>query len=1005
MLSISKAKSATSGMQYFEADSYYAKKNEQGEWFGKNANSLGLETGIEREDFRRILDGYDLEGNELVKNAGTGKRRSYVDFTFSCPKSVSVLSYVDTRIEAAHNEAVLKALKEIELNYAITREGAQGSNSYKTGNILASRFNHHESRELDPQLHSHCVIMNMTKGMDGKWRSLEMGEMFKNQLYIGQVYRNELAKELLKIGYKIEVSDRSKGLFEIAGIKHEIIDEFSTRRKQVLEGKIKYADYNVSDAKKSEMACLDSRKYKYDSDVEQIRKDTQERLKNYGTTLDKLKIDALEAVQLKLDTHQISLNDCLKMALEDITESQSAFKKEDVLLMALKNGLGKYNPDEIKKEFYNFNGLYKLGEKNIYIGKTVAPNVEYFTTKEIANIENGIVLKAERLNGSNKLFVGKEKLEMILKNKEENGMEYSEGQKHAIEMMCTSNSFINIVQGDAGSGKTFAVETFREIMNESGYNVRGFAPTGKASVELKSAKINTSTIDSFLVSKKEDISKNEIWVVDEAGMVGSRKLAKFINEAEKFNAKVILIGDSKQFTAIEQGKMFSDLQKNPSTGYAEITEVRRQKTKHMIEIVAEFKKRSVEGVKNAFKKLNDANCINNIANRDKRLEAITKDYLADREKKIDTIVLTATNRDRTDLNQSIRQSLIKSGIVESGNSYNTLQNAGLSGSKRRFADNYQPGQQIFFEKKSGIIQRGAQAEIVGLDPHKNTITIKLKDQEEHVEIDLFKDATKIKVFNSVQKSFGIGDSVITLKNDNKLNVENGKLGIIKNIDENGRVEVFFPKDKIKNPQAVFNYDLKKQYISAVPDNDFGSILKGTQCQIFEKNNKEKTLSMQFVDQNGNLQKEKILSEDLKNFHLTEGSTSNFNLSNYAYLDHAYAVTSYKSQGATVEQVRWCHDHTQKTNYNEAYVAITRAKFDAVIYTSDTKKLVEHASKEQEKESVIQWQLKSEPQKIKIETQVIEPNNFIDPDFDKNIQSKKPEKNVEKQKSADYGLEL
>lgn len=1005
MLSISKAKSAASGMKYFEADSYYAKKNEQGEWFGKNTTSLGLETGIQREDFSRILDGYDLDGNELVKNAGTGKRRSYVDFTFSCPKSVSVLSYVDTRIEAAHNEAVIKALNEIELNYAITREGAQGSKSYKTGNIIASRFNHHESRELDPQLHSHCVIMNMTKGMDGKWRSLEMGEMFKNQLYIGQVYRNELAKELQKIGYKIEVSERSKGLFEIAGVKHEIIDEFSTRRKQVLEAKSKYENYNISDAKKAEMACLDSRKFKYDSDVEQIRKETQDRLKEYGTSLEKLKNDALEAVQFKADKSKISLNDCLKMALEDITENQSAFKKEDVLLMALKNGLGKYNRDEIKQEFDNFKGLYKVGEKNIYIGKTVAPNVEYYTTKEIANIENGIVLKAERLNGSNKILIDKEKLIESIKYREENGTNYSEGQKQAIEMMCTSNSFINIVQGDAGAGKTFAVKTFKEIMNESGFIVRGFAPTGKASVELQSANIKTSTIDSFLVSNKEDISKNEIWVVDEAGMLGSRKLAKFINEAEKFKAKVILIGDSKQFKAIEQGKMFSDLQKNQFTGYAEITEVIRQKTKYMIEVVTEFKKRSVEGVENAFKKLNDAKCINHIANRDKRLETITHDYLTDREKNVDSIVLTATNKDRTELNQSIRQSLVKNGVVEVGNTYNTLQNSGLSGSKRRFADNYKEGQQIFFEKEHGSIKKGIQAEIIGLNPQGNTLTIKLKDQDKHIDIDLFKGATKIQAFNVVQKSFGIGDSVITLKNDNKIRVENGKLGIIKNIDKNGKVEVFFPKDKINDPQAVFNYDLKKQYISAVPNNNFASILKGTQCQIFEKNNTEKTLSIQFIDQNGKLQKENIRSDDLKNFHLTEGSTSNFNLSNYAYLDHAYAVTSYKSQGATVEQVRWCHDHTQKTNYNEAYVAITRAKFGAVVYTSDTKMLVEQASKEQEKESVIQWQMKTEPQQVKTEPQFIEPNNFIDPDFDKNIQSKRLEKNVEKQKSADYNLEL
>ena len=62
----------------------------------------------------------------------------------------------------------------------------------KTDNLVMARFNHYESRELDPQLHSHIVLMNLTKGDDGKWRSIETGDIYKNQLYIGQTYRNEL---------------------------------------------------------------------------------------------------------------------------------------------------------------------------------------------------------------------------------------------------------------------------------------------------------------------------------------------------------------------------------------------------------------------------------------------------------------------------------------------------------------------------------------------------------------------------------------------------------------------------------------------------------------------------------------------------------------------------------------------------------------------------------------------------------------------------------------------
>lgn len=959
MLSISKPKNAASGMAYFEADSYYAKKNEQGQWFGNGLNELNITGGIERSEFRHILDGVDMEGNSLVQHAGTGKRRSYVDFTFSCPKSVSVLSYVDERIEQAHNTAVVRALEEIERNYAIIRTGAQGQYSYKTKSLVAARFNHHESRELEPQLHSHCVIMNMTQGSDKKWRALEMGEMFKNQLYIGQVYRNELAKELTTLGYKIDVTERSKGLFEIAGVKREIIDEFSTRRKQVLEGKKEYKDYNLREAQKSEMACLDSRKYKVDSDVEQIRIDTEKRLQEYDTTLENLK---QESMQLSVNTETekpISVDECLSMAFTDITENQSAFRKEDVLTLAFKNGLGIYSKSEILNAFSHHAELIKLGEKDILIGRTVAPDVEYFTTKKMVEIETGIINTAMKLDDVFKLSVPDENVQMFLQKKEAEGIQFTDGQKAAIKMMSCSNSFLNICQGDAGAGKTFAVESFREIMNEHGFTVRGFAPTAKAAVELQSAKIETSTVDSFLLSNKEKIGNGEIWVVDESGMLGSKKLSKFLKLAEYFGAKVILIGDSKQFAAVEQGRMFADLQKNKFTGYSEISEVRRQKTEHMKQIVSEFKKKNAENVMKAFDLLDASKGLRMVKNRDERLQNVANDYLEDREKWLNTIVLTATNKDRTELNSSIRSSLIERKIVDKGVSFMTLQGANLSGSKQRFADSYSSGQRVFFQKPSDDITQGCEAEVVSVDSKTNTMTVKIisdkhEEQGKEYTIDLFKDAKKIKAFNVVHKNFGVGDSIITLKNDKLLKLENGKMGTIRSINKDGIAQFSFSKKRLKANFSVFKKDPKKDFLTAVAMKSIPDIPEKTELFITKVDSKSQYINVEYQDSNGKKKQAQIQKSEFEHIHIYEETRASFNLNSYRYIDHAYAVTSYKSQGATVEQVRWCHDHTQKTNYNEAYVAITRAELDAVVYTSDSNELINQAIKEQQKESVIQW---------------------------------------------------
>jgi len=1000
MVSISKAKSAKAGMSYFEEDSYYAKKNEHGQWFGNYVTELGIEGGIERNEFMRILDGCDLEGNALVRNAMSGKRRSYVDFTFSCPKSASVLSYSDPRIEQAHNAAVTRALLEIQSNYAITREGAGGCESYRTDNIIAARFNHHESRELDPQLHSHCVIMNMTKGQDGKYRALEMGEMFRNQLYIGQVYRNEFSKQLRRLGYNVEITDRQKGLFEIAGVDKEIIDEFSTRRRQILEiMKDCRIDY-PREGKRAEQACLLSRKRKTQTSIEEIRARTQEKLREFGTTLDDLKAQALRISDSASDAAKVSKADCIAMALEDLTEHQSAFKKEQVLALALKNGLGMYSPDEIRAEFEKNKELRVLGTKHLFIGKTVSPDVRYFTTKEIEEVERGILRLAEKHQGRSAVQVSVDFVKKFIQTAEKSGIDLSKGQKEAIEMVCTSKNFMAVVQGDAGAGKTFGVEQIRRIMEQNGFKVRGFAPTAKAAVELQSAGIQTATVDSFLVSKKEDVTKGELWVVDESGMMGSRKLRNFLLEAEKHKAKVVLIGDSKQFTAVEQGKMFSDLQKHPATGYAEITEVRRQKTDHMKEIVADFKKRNVEGVQNAFERMQKEGCVNHIADREQRLASVARDYLKDREQKKECLVLSATNRDRNDLNKNIRRTLVERNIVHQGSEHTVLQNAGISGNNRRFANSYKVGQQIFFQKKSADIERGTQADITAIDIQKNTISIKYADREssEGVErtVDLFKESVKIQAFNVDKRNFGVGDSIITLKNDKLLGVENGKIGTIKNIDKAGNVEILFTRRKIDKKDAVFNEDAAGHEITVVPSVDLGPAKKGAEYRVSAIDKRKQVVFFDVRDDFGNPRRASIGASDLANVELYRDTKSRFNMKKYAYCDHAYAVTTYKSQGATLDFVRWCHDHTQKTNYNEAYVAITRARLNAVVYTSDPAKLVVHAAKEQEKHSILDFD------KLR---KARESADLIESDFQKDKREPIHEHRKELKREATYGLEI
>jgi conjugative relaxase-like TrwC/TraI family protein len=223
---------ASTAVQYFT--DYYDPG--QTRWFGKGASALGLEGEIDRESFEHICYGRSPDGTKYLGTKGNpDKRRAGTDFTFSAPKSVSLTALVggDARLEVAHRTAVEMTLKLIEERYAQTRITKNGIVSeIQTGNLVVAQFDHIESRELDPHLHTHALVMNLTQAENQKWYANDNDLIFQNKKHLGTIYQAYLAAEVEKLGYEIE--PRPHGMFEIKGYKRENLVEFSKRRMQIL---------------------------------------------------------------------------------------------------------------------------------------------------------------------------------------------------------------------------------------------------------------------------------------------------------------------------------------------------------------------------------------------------------------------------------------------------------------------------------------------------------------------------------------------------------------------------------------------------------------------------------------------------------------------------------------------------------------------------------------------------------------------------------------------------
>lgn len=196
-------------------------------------------------EFDAALAGRDPKtGDQLVQPGGRGREHvAGWDMTFSASKSVSVLWALsdeqDRRaIEQVHRSAVLAATAYLERTAGWARRGRAGSVRERTAGLLMAQFDHHTSRESDPQLHTHSFIFNVAPRRDGSWAAMVSRELYKAQKTAGHVYRLELSSELERLGYRLgQNSDRLR----VALIPHDVERAFSKRRRAIVSSDLNLA--------------------------------------------------------------------------------------------------------------------------------------------------------------------------------------------------------------------------------------------------------------------------------------------------------------------------------------------------------------------------------------------------------------------------------------------------------------------------------------------------------------------------------------------------------------------------------------------------------------------------------------------------------------------------------------------------------------------------------------------------------------------------------------------
>jgi Ti-type conjugative transfer relaxase TraA len=340
--------------------------------------------------------------------------------------------------------------------------------------------------------------------------------------------------------------------------------------------------------------------------------------------------------------------------VEYLTQQHSTFSERDVMRYVTKRASAYLGAEELRRVTAD-----ALADPRIVkIGKNERGELR-FSTAEMRAIEANMVNRAEGMAKAALHKVSDRDVKAVLTRHV-----LSDEQVAALKHITAPND-IALIQGVAGAGKTRMLAAAREAWEAAGYHVRGAALAGKAADGLQQgAGINSQTIHALLgalETKKTELFRNTVLVVDEAGMVGSRQLSRLLEYAEQANAKVVLVGDSRQLQPIDAGGAFRAL--GQRLGYAELREIHRQREAWQRQAVHEL---AGGGADLVLRQYYARGLLAMSETKQDAIERVFSDWEAVRAQAPDSsqIILAGTRAEVQALNNSIRRRLKEQGELE-----------------------------------------------------------------------------------------------------------------------------------------------------------------------------------------------------------------------------------------------------------------------------------------------------------------------------------------------------
>jgi conjugative relaxase-like TrwC/TraI family protein len=547
-----------------------------GRWYGAGASTLGLQGEASVAGFEAMFEGRDPTTGQLLGRPHGRNAVPAFDVVLRPTKSVSILyglgdPATGRAVLAAHHAGVREAVAYLD-GHLGTRRGHGGVQHVQGRGLLAVGFDHRTSRAGDPLLHTHLVVANRVQGPDGRWTALDGRDLYRHRLAADAIYRAGYQLELVRsLGVEWTVAD-VHGNRELAGIPDDLVRLFSKRTDQIDQAVQELAaDGRERTPRLVKWAVQATRKPKEHETADTLYGRWRTEAAERGVDPDILVREVTgRTLNRDQDLSERTVAEVFdRLACPDgLTAQVSTFARQDVLA-----ALGGQLAGATRAELEDLTDRF-VADRTVAVVAERALEERRWSTPELLAVEQQLVAAAVSHAGEQTAVVSHQAVRAALTAHSTAG----EDQQAMVRDVCQGGAGVTMVVGRAGTGKTFALGIARHAWQLDGYRPLACAPTGIATVSLEAEGFeDVATCDRLLADLdrgREQLDGGTVLVVDEAGMLGSRKLTRLLGHAEQAQAKVVLVGDDRQLAAIDAGGGFRALRLR--LGASELTENRRQ---------------------------------------------------------------------------------------------------------------------------------------------------------------------------------------------------------------------------------------------------------------------------------------------------------------------------------------------------------------------------------------------------------------------------------------------